>query len=78
MVGRCLCAITYVLAFPAAAILLEFVGEFMFGASPPSWGGGWRYMIPAGLVVGGLALVIEKGLYRFVGLWPQTWALFWR
>jgi len=47
-----LCAITYVLAFPATAMLLEFVGEFMFGASPPSWGGGWRYMIPAGLVVG--------------------------
>lgn len=71
MLGRCLHALTYVLTFPAAALLVDFLFQEALEREPPSWGEGWLYMLPAAFLVGVLALIVEEGLYRVWGMWPK-------
>jgi len=79
MVGRCLHGLAYVLTFPAATMLVDFIGNELESRGPHSWGEGWRYTLPASLLVGGLVLVIEEVLYRSWGSWPHTrWRFLFR
>ena len=64
------------LAVPAAAMPLKPSGEFLFGSATGSSKVNWRLWVPAGLLVGSLALLVEKGLYRFAGTWPTSWPLY--
>jgi hypothetical protein len=75
MVGRCLQALAYVLTFPAAALVVDYIGAEFEDRGEHPWGEGWFYMLPAGLVVGGLALFLDARVIRLHWPWPTSW---WR
>ncbi len=71
---RFMLAISYSLTIPIAATAFDALLN-LADSGELSWDG-WHYMVPAGLLIGCLAMIIEEWLYRYRGLWPKNPTLF--